>query len=308
MSSAVQLADALQSAANDAVRKAARAMLDRQYEQGYWWADLTADSTLESDFILLQLWLHPPVDGVWNPPSRPLVERGVQAILDRQLPDGGFNIFHKGPSEISASIKAYFALKVAGVPAADPRMQSLRDRIIDMGGIQSANSYVKVNLSLFNLYPREGTPAIPPELMLAGNLIYEMSSWTRAIVIPLSIVHAMNPARPVPAGFDLQELLKPGVPVTFAFNKHEIFQLAQHLSHSRPRAQVVGTLRFENHPNPRHPPRGTMDPRTHQVLGRTGGDLPIDAVRDHGAGPARLLHRPSGSQRSAAPVRSLDDP
>ncbi len=70
-----------------------------------------------------------------------------------------------------------------------------------MGGLQAANSYVKVNLSLFGLYPREHTPSIPPEGMLLGRLIYEMSSWTRAIVIPLSIVHAMNPQASVPAGF-----------------------------------------------------------------------------------------------------------
>ena len=71
-----------------------------------------------------------------------------------------------------------------------------------MGGIQAANSYVKINLSLFNLYPRECCPSVPPEMMLLpGNFIYQMSSWTRAIVIPLSIVHAMNPEPPVPDGF-----------------------------------------------------------------------------------------------------------
>lgn len=218
MSSGVQLADALTSASKQAVRSAARALLDRQYQQGYWWADLTADSTLESDYIWLQLWLYPPVNGVWNPPTRSLIDKAVRAILDRQLPDGGFNIFHDGEAEISATVKAYFALKVAGVPAADPRMKAARRSILDRGGIQKANSYVKVNLSLFNLYPREGTPAIPPELMLGGGLIYEMSSWTRAIVIALSIVHSMNPARPVPAGFNLQELFVPGVPVTYEFD------------------------------------------------------------------------------------------
>ncbi len=198
-------------------------MLEMQSEQGYWWADLTADSTLESDYILLQLWVHPPVNGVWNPPTRPLVNQAVQSILDRQLPDGGFNIYHDGPSEISPTAKAYFALKVAGVPYDDPRLAAARERILALGGLQASNSYVKVNLSLFNLYPREGTPAIPPELMLAGTLIYEMSSWTRAIVIPLSVVHSMNPARPVPAGFTLAELFKPGVPVTFGFDKDRLF-------------------------------------------------------------------------------------
>jgi squalene-hopene/tetraprenyl-beta-curcumene cyclase len=111
---------------------------------------------------------------------------------------------------------------VAGVPYEDERLAAARQRILELGGIQAANSYVKINLSLFNLYPREGTPAIPPELMLAGNLIYEMSSWTRAIVIPLSIVHSMNPARPVPAGFHLQELFRHGVPVTYHFDKSKL--------------------------------------------------------------------------------------
>ncbi len=75
------------------------------------------------------------------------------------------------------------------------------------GGLQAANSYVKINLSLFSLYPREHCPAIPPELMLLpGDFIYQMSSWTRAIVVSLSIVHAHNPRRPVPAGFSIEEL------------------------------------------------------------------------------------------------------
>ena len=221
MSSAVQVADLLQSGSAESIRRAARALLDRQYLEGYWWADLTADSTLESDYILLQLWLHPPVGGVWNPPTRKLVDKAVRSILARQLPDGGFNIFAKGPADISATVKAYFALKLAGIPVQDPRMAAARDCILALGGIQAANSYVKVNLSLFNLYPREGTPAIPPELMLGGRLIYEMSSWTRAIVIPLAIVHSMNPARPVPAGFNLQELFKPGVPVKFQLGRED---------------------------------------------------------------------------------------
>jgi squalene-hopene/tetraprenyl-beta-curcumene cyclase len=183
--------------------------------EGFWWADLTADTTLESDYILLQLWMYPPKGKEWNPPTRHLVDKAVASILERQLPDGGFNIYAKGPSEISASVKAYFSLKVAGLPTDDPRMVRLRERILEMGGLQRTNSYVKINLSLFGLYPREHVPSIPPEFMLLGNLIYEMSSWTRAIVIPLSVVHAHNPMRPVPEGFTLDEIHAPGV--SFAF-------------------------------------------------------------------------------------------
>src|SRR5579883_2855477 len=201
--------------AGEALRKAVDYLLSRQSQDGYWWADLTADSTLESDFVLLQLWLHPPSGGAWNPPTRPLIDKAVGSLLDRQLPDGGFNIYAHGPSELNATIKAYTALKLAGAGPDDPRLARARECILRLGGLQAANSYVKINLSLFGLFPREHAPAIPPELILFGNFIYQMSSWTRAIVIPLSIVHAMNPQRPVPVGFTLDELIIPGVSFDF---------------------------------------------------------------------------------------------
>lgn len=207
----LQVSDALLTTAQQKVGLAAQHLLSLQHDAGYWCALLTADTTLESDYILLQLWLHPPVEGVWNPPNRGQITRAADRILSRQLPDGGFNIYVKGPSEISASVKAYFALKVAGLAVEDPCLTRLRDRIIQLGGIQAANSYTKVNLSLFDLYPRDGTPSIPPEiLLLPGKILYQMSSWTRAIVVALAIVHAHDPKRPVPAGFTLAELFIPG--------------------------------------------------------------------------------------------------
>jgi len=219
MSPSLQVVEELASACAQARRRAGSYLLGLQRAEGYWWADLTADTTLESDFILLELWRHPPVNGVWNPPTRELIEKAARSILDRQLADGGFNIYAEGPSELSATIKAYTALKLAGMEHDDPNLERARERILALGGLQRANSYVKVNLSLFGLYPREHTPSIPPELMLLGDFIYEMSSWTRAIVIPLSIVHAMNPRRPVPAGFTLNELFKPGEPFEFPNNE-----------------------------------------------------------------------------------------
>ncbi len=154
-----------------------------QHEDGYWCALLTADTTLESDYILLQLWLHPP-EAVASGIRRAVagIAPARASILSHQNADGGFKIYAKGPSEISATVKAYFALKLAGVPDGRRRMARLRERILELGGIQAANSYTKVNLSLFDLYPREGTPSIPPEiLLLPGKLLYQMSSWTRAI-------------------------------------------------------------------------------------------------------------------------------
>ena len=213
MPSARPTLDSLPLAVNNAISKAAAALLGRQSPEGFWWADLRADSTLESDYILLQLWLHPPVNGIWNPPTRTLIDKAANSILARQLDDGGFNIYLNGPSEVSASVKAYFALKLAAIPATDPRMQRLRMRILELGGIQAANSYVRINLSLFGLYPRESCASIPPELILLPmKFIYQMSSWTRAIVIALSIVHSAGRSRPVPAGFNIDELSLPGAP------------------------------------------------------------------------------------------------
>src|SRR5437762_7152124 len=111
MSAPLQVRNTLESAAEQARRRAANYLAGLQQPDGHWCALLTADTTLESDYILFQLWLHAPQDGVWNPPNRGQINRAVAAILRRQLPDGGFNIYVKGPSEVSASVKAYFALK-----------------------------------------------------------------------------------------------------------------------------------------------------------------------------------------------------
>src|SRR5215472_8717985 len=210
MSAPLQVRNTLESAAERATGRAGSYLAGLQARDGHWCGELTADTTLESDYILFQLWLYPPgagsgaggqgkADGSWHPETRALVDKAVRSILERQLPDGGFNICVDGPSEVSASVKAYLALKVAGLPVDDPRMVRLRERILEMGGIQAANSYVKVNLSLFNLYPRQYCPSIPPEVVLLPfDFVYQMSSWTRAIVVSLSLVHASNPRRPVP--------------------------------------------------------------------------------------------------------------
>src|SRR5258707_10765053 len=178
MSASAQLQDPRVTAVSAAIRRAARKLLDQQTPQGFWCADLTADTTLESDYILLQLWMYPPdAAGVWNPRTMPLVQKAAQSILARQLPDGGFNIYQQGPTEISATTKAYCALKLAGLSADDPRMGRARDCILERGGLQAANSYVKINLSLLGLYPRGYCPAVPPELvLLPRNLIFQKSS------------------------------------------------------------------------------------------------------------------------------------
>src|ERR1022692_1567954 len=103
---------ALLTAAQRKIQRAAERLLSLQHDDGYWCALLTADTTLESDYILLQLWMYSPGSagekaGAWNPPDRGKIDRAAERILSKQLPDGGFNIYVKGPSEISASVNAH---------------------------------------------------------------------------------------------------------------------------------------------------------------------------------------------------------
>jgi squalene-hopene/tetraprenyl-beta-curcumene cyclase len=202
----------LRPAIDASLATASKALLELQHRDGYWCAELLADSTLESDYVLLQLWLHPPAEGAWNPPSQKRIEKACKSILDRQLADGGWNIYPQGPSEVNATVRAYTALKLGGHSTSAPYMLRALERALALGGLQACNSYTKINFSLFDLFPKKYAPSVPPEIvMLPADVLYEMSSWSRAIVVPLSIVQAIGLERSAPEGFNVEELYKPGV-------------------------------------------------------------------------------------------------
>lgn len=213
--SAIGRATAQTQRIQQAIAAAKQILLNLQQQDGYWCGSLTADSTLQSDYVLLQLWLHPPQGKTWNPPTQSRIQKAARSILQQQLPDGGWNIYPAGPAEVNASTKAYFALKLAGVDPNSPEMAKARNCILQLGGVQECNSYTKINLSLFGLYPRNHVPSVPPEIMLVpGSVLYEMSSWTRTIVVPLSIVQSAGGIRPVPEGFHLEDIFDPNKKLT----------------------------------------------------------------------------------------------
>jgi len=174
--------------------------------EGYWCEPLRADTTLESDTIVLYAYLG------WLDKKKDKIYRLANYILSQQLPDGGWNIYRNGPSEISATVKAYWALKIAGYSVEVSALKRARQRIFELGGIHKVNSYSKFYMALFGLYDWRGVPAIVPELMLFPKWfyfnIYEMSAWTRGIVIPLSIVWAKQPKKELPAHAHLDELFE----------------------------------------------------------------------------------------------------
>lgn len=196
---------------DEVISRAQQSLLDRQDpDQGFWCAPLLADTTLESDTITLFAYMG------WLDRKKDKVQQLANFILKRQLPDGGWNIYKNGPAEISATVKAYWALKIAGHSANEPAMMKARQKIAQLGGIHKVNSYSKFYMALFGLYSWKGVPAIPPELMLFPKWfyfnIYEMSSWTRGIVIPLSIVWAHQPKKTLPDSARLDELFEVGKP------------------------------------------------------------------------------------------------
>jgi squalene-hopene/tetraprenyl-beta-curcumene cyclase len=131
-------------------------------------------------------------------------------IRRKQLPDGGWNIYPGGPSEINASVKAYVALQIAGDSPEAPHMARARCQIHDLGGVEVTNSYTRLYLALCGALPWSYVPAIPPELILLPSWfflnIYSMSSWTRAIVVPLMLVYARKPRWDLPPNCGVQEL------------------------------------------------------------------------------------------------------
>ncbi|MGC2744416.1 MAG: squalene--hopene cyclase [Candidatus Angelobacter sp.] len=188
------------------IEKAREYLFTQQHEDGYWCGELEADTTLESDYIAIHTLL-----GTGNPGR---MQRAVPEIIRNQNADGGWPIFTGGPSNISASVKAYFALKLMGYKPENPVLERARTRILEMGGATECNTFTKIYLCFLGQYDWEAVPAVPPEIVLFPNWfwfnLYEISSWSRAILVPLSIAYAKKPFKKISAEMGIDELFVGG--------------------------------------------------------------------------------------------------
>jgi squalene-hopene/tetraprenyl-beta-curcumene cyclase len=179
-------------------------LLSLQTKDGYWLGELEADTTLESDYVF---YLH--ILGKADPER---IAKLASYVRRRQLADGGWNIYFGGPSELNASVKAYLALRLAGDAPDAPHMEAARRRVHELGGLECANSFTRFYLALAGGVDWEVAPSVPPELMLLPRWfpvnIYEMSSWTRAIVIPLAILCTLKPYWKLPNQMRVDELFR----------------------------------------------------------------------------------------------------
>src|SRR5437667_968157 len=192
------------AAASDAARKYLLSL--QESEEGYWCGELEADTTLESDYILLHALL-----GTGNPER---IAKAAVYVLRHQNEDGGWPIYHGGPSNLSASVKAYFGLKLTGYKTDDPVLVRARECIESLGGVTAVNTFTKIYLCFLGQYDYDAVPAIPPEIVLFPNWfwfnIYEISSWSRGILVPLSIAYAKKPFKKIPAEMGIDELFVGG--------------------------------------------------------------------------------------------------
>jgi squalene-hopene/tetraprenyl-beta-curcumene cyclase len=197
-----------------ALRRATTAMLDMQHQEGYWWAELESNVTITSEYIMLHRFL-----GL----GESKVPRLAADILARQLPNGGWSVWYGDGGELSTTVEAYTALKMAGLPADDPRLLKARDFILSRGGALKARVFTRIFLALFGQVSWDGIPLLPVEFILlpswSGLSIYEFSSWTRATVVPLMIIMAKRPVLPLPPEQGVTELF---LDADDPFTKHRV--------------------------------------------------------------------------------------
>ena len=193
-------------AVRHAIQEAQRYLLDRQEPDGYWVAELEGDTILESEYILLLQFL-----GRRDPAK---FRKITNYIRSKQHPEGYWSIYPGGPADVSASVKAYFACKLAGYTGREPFMRRARRAILAEGGVTRCNTFTKLYLSMFGQYDWHGVPTIPPEAILMPHWfyfnIYNMSSWSRAILVPLAVMNAAKPSRPIPNHAHIDELFVDG--------------------------------------------------------------------------------------------------
>src|SRR5262249_20848979 len=141
----------IQSSIEESLERASTFLLSLQHESGYWLGELEADTTLESDYIF---YLH-----VLDRFDSTRVGKLAEYIRRRQLANGGWNIYERGPSEVNATVKAYFALKLAGDPPDAPHMQQACKRVRELGGLEKTNSFTRLYLAIGGVLGWEMVPA-----------------------------------------------------------------------------------------------------------------------------------------------------
>lgn len=186
------------------IARAAEGLLRDQRDDGHFVYELEADATIPSEYILLRHYLGEPIDGV--------LEAKIARYLRRIQSDAhdGWPLFHGGPLDVSATVKAYYALKMIGDPVDVPHMARARAAILRAGGAEAVNVFTKIQLALFNAGSWDVVPTLPVELILLPRWfpvhLDKMSYWARTVIVPLLVLAAKRPCARNERGITVDEL------------------------------------------------------------------------------------------------------
>jgi len=201
--------EALPDGLSRTISRALSWLVSCQEKEGHWVAPLEADATIPSEYIFLQEMLGGPID----PERRKKIAR---AILSVQGKEGAWPLFKDGNPDISATVKAYLALKMCGYSASDPVLVRAREWILSQGGAGSVNVFTRIALAVFGQYDWEKVPALPVEMVLLPSWfpfsIYSVSYWSRTVIVPLLFIYHYKPLVPLSPDRGIQELFDPARP------------------------------------------------------------------------------------------------
>jgi squalene-hopene/tetraprenyl-beta-curcumene cyclase len=188
---------------DQSIRSATDALLAQQRPDGHWVFELEADATIPSEYVLLTHYLGETSDLV--------LEQKIAAYLRRiQGAHGGWPLFHDGDFDMSASVKAYFALKMIGEPIDAPHMRRAREAILERGGAARVNVFTRILLALFGVTSWRSVPVMPVEIMLLPRWFFfhlsKISYWGRTVIVPLLVLMATKPRARNPRGVGIDEL------------------------------------------------------------------------------------------------------
>lgn len=187
-----------------AVADAAAALRTRQRADGHWVFELEADATIPAEYVMLRHFFGRP-----DPAREARIGRYLRRL---QAAHGGWPLFHGGPLDVSASVKAYFALRLIGDDPEAPHMRRARRAVLAAGGAARSNVFTRAQLALWGEVPWSAVPVMPPEILLLPRWfpfhLDRISYWARTVLVPLTVVMARRPRAANPRGVTVRELFR----------------------------------------------------------------------------------------------------
>ena len=188
----------LRERAGRAAERGAARLLDLQHREGWWKGELETNVTMDAEDLLLR-----EVLGVR---TAQVTEEAARWIRSRQREDGTWATYHGGPGDVSTTVEAWVALRLAGDAADAPHLVRAAAFVREAGGVGATRVFTRIWLALVGLWPWDELPTLPPEMVLLPSWaplnVYSFGCWARQTIVPLTVVSAHRPAHPLPFGIE----------------------------------------------------------------------------------------------------------